>query len=263
MNMKRSFINAFFALGIMYGASIAIGYFTSWHISGSQAFLTGLLVFFIIELIVIRIKVDKLLEQHELLVPLVTHFKLENRFSEILVLYALRSFKKVTEGSVTVQKEDVWNFWWDCFSRIENKWIVISYVDNNETWKMDWGCRKTILIQEERIKNGCSIKRIFLVDTEHEVDEIYETAKIHNQIGIEVSWCLKQHLFQNESVKQAYHSTGTLDIALIDNNWVCKTFLNSKRKVTGAEASILRKDVKNADLLISEAFRQSQPFPFN
>jgi len=263
MNMKSSFINAFLVLGIVYSANIIIGYFTSWHLSGSHAFLTGLLFFFILELILIKIKVDKLLEQHELLVPLVTNFKLENRFSEIVVLYALRSFKKITKSSVTVQKEDVWDFWWDCFSRIKNSWIVISYVDNNEAWNMERGRRKTIFIQEERIKNDCHIKRVFLVDTEYEVDKICEIAKIHQKIGIEVCWCLREHLFQNESVKRSYQEIGTLDIALIDNTWVCKTLLNNRRKVTGAEASIHIRDVKNADLLISEAFKQSQPFQFN
>ena len=261
MNMKISF-NAFFAF-IVFGANFAMSYVTSWHLSNSHAFLTSLLFFFIGELIVIRNKVGKLLEQHEFLVPLIKNLKLENKFSEIIVLYALRAFKKITAGSVTVQKEDVWNFWWDCFSRIKNRWVVISYVDNNEAWNMGWGRGKTIFIQEERIKNGCIIERVFLVDTEDEVEKIHEIAETHQKIGIKVSWCLKQHLFQNEPVKQAYNEIKTLDIALIDDSWVCKTFLNSKRKVTGAEASILEKDVQNADLLISEAFKQSQPFQFN
>ncbi len=138
---------------------------------------------------------------------------------------------------------------------------MISYVANDETWHLAWG-KKLLSIQEERIKNDCVVERIFLVDSDDEVNLIENVAKSHHQIGIKVSWLLKDKLLESTSVYEAHNNLRTFDVAIADNSWVCLTYLDKKRMITSAEASMKKDFVKAACFMVDEAKRLSNDFKF-
>lgn len=79
-----------------------------------------------------------------------------------------------------------------------------------------------------------------------------------SKIDINVSWLLKDHLLQNQMVKEAFETLKTLDVAVVDNSWVYMTNLDKNRHLAGAQASRDKTMLRNAILFVDEAIEMAK-----
>ncbi|MHC1784116.1 MAG: hypothetical protein AB9891_15410 [Anaerolineaceae bacterium] len=66
--------------------------------------------------------------------------------------------------------------------------------------------------QDERIRAGAAIKRVFIVDDEKEYGRLKRLMDDQKSIGIEVRWLLKQNIPQSKMVKDGIEVLGTLGL---------------------------------------------------
>jgi len=170
--------------------------------------------------------------------------------SELSLLYGFKNYSKISDKYIWVPKDVVWDFWKDCISRTEHKFTILSYASNEETWHLHGWREFALAIQEERLKNGCRIERLFCLETNKEKDELNNEMMIQKNIGIDVGYFLKKNLLNNKLVKKYSHEIGTLDVALIDDSWVMRGHLDNKRSFTGASASRDEELLKRVSFII-------------
>lgn len=73
-------------------------------------------------------------------------------------------------------------------------------------------------------------------------------------IGVEVRWILKDELLKNRIVAERIKDLGTFDVSIVDDSWLLRIFLTSKRKYTHAEAIRDGNLVEKANFVFAEAF---------
>jgi hypothetical protein len=213
----------------------------------------GLLAFFLSEFIDLKIKIVKQSKQLERLNELWIGFlKPTDAVSELAYDYGFKQSTNISSDQVQVTTDDAWLFWRTCLLKTKTKWTVISYVDPDTWWKMGT-IKPTLITQEERIKWGCQIERIFCVESESEIENLAETITDQLDVGVEVAIITKEKLLENKTIARYIHNLGTLDIALMDDRYVYRTLLDKKREILGASISRDRKLIEEASYVIDQA----------
>jgi hypothetical protein len=139
--------------------------------------------------------------------------------------------------------------------------IALTNTKAEDTWQLGWGTTTALAIQKERIENGCVIERIFIVDSEEEINEIRSTMEQQRDIGISVSYVLAKELLNNPNSKDAYEQLGSLDVGICDGLWVYRTHLDRRRNMQSASATRDRNILRNAEFLVREAAKISKELP--
>jgi len=254
----------FYTLGIEFIVSVAIGIVSNFLVNSKEiAFLIGIGVFFCIELI--RIRISTVENQHniEKVSAIVQSLSPADSFSELAVLYGLRFSSQLARGTIKVSKEQIWDFWRDCVSKTSARWSVITNTKAKDTWDLGWGATTALAIQKERIENGCAIERVFVIDSDDELNEIRSTMEQQQGIGISVSYVLARELLKNQNAKNAFNQLGTLDVGICDGLWVYRTHLDKRRNMLSASATRDQNTLRDAEFLIREATRISRELPAN
>ena len=232
--------------------AVVVGGITAILATPMLGFLIGIATLFAVEMLRIRILVDKIKTQYEVVISMKNALEPNDKFGEIALVYGLRYYGKLAKSFVSVDKDHIWDFWRDCMIRAYNKWDVLTYTTSEETWNSGWS-KKTLSIQSERIVDGCVIERIFLVESQEERNKLQEIINQKKEIGIKVSWLLKDDLLANKAARNYYNNIGSLDFAIIDNTWIYMTRLDSQRQMIGACATKDPEIVEKAKLLLIEA----------
>lgn len=253
--MNRETRNEVLFFGAEALLAIAVGYLAelSERLDRQHAFLFGLLAFVAIEITRLRIHSAHLKRSIEGIDVFIKGLVGEGPFAELRLLYGYRAGARVSEKQVRVSPEDVRRFWRDCIARAANRWFVTTYASPDDTWKLDWGTASQN-IQRERIKAGCEIRRTFVVDSSEERDKLMEVMKGQKKIGVKVRWIYAQELIGVGEVNLARSALGTLDVAVVDDGWVYRTELDSRRHVTGASATDDPALLDRALFLVHEAY---------
>jgi hypothetical protein len=191
----------------------------------------GLLTFFLTEFIDLKAKLLKHSEQLERLNEMWLGFlKPGDTVSELAYEYGFKQATNIANDQIHVSSDQVWTFWRTCLLKTKTRWVVISYVDPDTWWNLGT-VKPTLVTQEERIKWGCHIERIFCIDAENEIENLKDTIKEQSKIGIEVGVITKKKLLENKLIAQYIHDIGTLDIALVDDKYVYRTHIDKNRKI--------------------------------
>ena len=98
------------------------------------------------------------------------HYKLNDDFSEIALLYNLKSKGKVEENKITVKKDEIYGLWYDYASRSKKEFKAVTFALSEETFDLAWAS-KALNLQQGRILQGCTIERIFLFDSQDEFNK--------------------------------------------------------------------------------------------
>jgi len=244
-------------LVISVGAGIVSSFFVS---SKGIACLIGIGIFFCIEMVKVRVSSTRSERGIERLRSIVESIAPVDVFSELALIYGLRATSRLLQGTVEVSKDQVWDFWKDCISRARTRWSVLTYTKAEDTWNLGWGSTTALAIQKERIANGCHIERIFLVDSQEELEKLYETAEQQREIGVEVYYLFKSKLLAGQHCRNALDSLGTSDIAVADGSWVYRTLLNSSRDMVGASATRNQDVLKKAEFILREVKKMAHEF---
>ena len=242
--------------------ALFIGAISSYWAEGTKSFIIGLFSFFVMELVQVRFNIIKTNKVISSISSYLNNLNPNDTFSELFLIYGLRTLSKVTKDTVYVERDYIWDFWRDCISRCRNKWSGLTYTKADETWDLGWGSTTALTIQQERIQNGCSIERIFIYDTEDELNKLNETMKMQKDIGIEVYYLKKSEFVNNKLVKEYLKSIETLDIGISDDIWVYRTHLDKRRKMIGASASRSEGLKQKAQFLIREAKKVAKKYQY-
>jgi hypothetical protein len=136
--------------------------------------------------------------------------------SELAYEYGFKQATNIANDEIHVPSDQVWPFWRTCLLKTKTRWTVISYVDPDTWWNLGT-VKPTLATQEERIKWGCHIERIFCIDVDNEIENLRDTINEQSKIGIKVGVITKEKLLENKLIAQYIHDIGTLDIALVDD----------------------------------------------
>lgn len=235
------------------GIALVAGWITSFHfINPDFSFLFGLGTFIALQLITVIIANATIRETISNISIVNDYLKNGDSFTEMAVIYALRS-ASYAKDKIDVHKDDVLELWKECISRIKSKWTVLSYATPEDCWNLTWGAKHSLAIQNERIKAKCQIQRIFLVDSDKEIENLRSAIANQKGIDITVKWLTVHELLENRCCKQAVKELKTFDVAVADESWVFMTFLDNSKNIVSARATRTASHLKAAKKLLSEA----------
>jgi hypothetical protein len=241
-------------VAIDLSAAVVIGFLGAYlKADGAIGFLAGLAALFAIETYRMIPLVEKIYHQYEAANTLLKQFEAPDKFSEILLLHGLKDLGQLSQSSISVNKDDVREFWRDCLARANIKWSVLTYALPDDTWGISSWSRRALAIQQERIVSNCTIERVFIFDDVNEKDRLQPIMEHHSGCGIKVFWLLKPDLLANRTANDCLKIIGSLDVAVVDDSWVYMTSLDEQRNMVGAKATKSARIVQLATLLINEA----------
>lgn len=239
-------------LGLEIAIAIVIGLVTTYWVSGVESFIIGLIVFFCIELVRIRIMTEETFKKSSNISSLLALMQPVNPVAELTILFGLKNLAQLNEHTISVTREKSWEFWRQCVLRAKMRWAVISYSVPEEGWALAWN-NAGLALQAERVSNGCRIERVFLVESEKEITELKEVMHQQAAIGIEVKYIFRKSL-KSPRIEELAKKIGTLDFAIVDGSWVFLSDLDKNRKVVSVGASIDADVIKSASDLFEEIF---------
>ena len=245
------------AAGLVFG--LVVGFITSFVLEPSVGFLFGLLAWMVGATVDLTFRVLDLSKIAENTNTIVSDLLATDPVSELRLQFGFRNLARRGAELVEVGKDDVLEFWWACLLRAKSKWSVVTYARPEETWARGWGKESAQNLQEERVRNGCSIERTFLVGSEAELNQLMDSVQHQKDIGISVMWALDSQLQQSELVTSFANRLGTWDVAIVDDRWVYRTNLDSERRIVGASASSHATDVEAARRFLEEVRNAANP----
>ncbi|WP_436908791.1 hypothetical protein [Halosimplex marinum] len=83
-------------------------------------------------------------------------------------------------------------------------------------------------IQGAKIADGAEIKRIFVCENEEMVQELFDSMKEQQDIGIQVRYILTDQIYRNQFLKEGVKNIGQLDFSIIDDTYTLKTEVNTE-----------------------------------
>jgi len=160
-------------------------------------------------------------------------------YPELISYYQLvKQTGYLNKNLFRVSESFVIDFWKDCILRTNNIWNAIAYTRGEETWERGFKDKLIKIAQIERILSGCSIQRIFLIDSDEEYNKILPVSEEQERIGISVTILKKEQLlninFKNYFKITPYQYIQKNDFAIVDQEWVFKIELDENRNYKSA-----------------------------
>lgn len=144
---------------------------------------------------------------------------------------ALDLLRILRYGMTTFPREQLYDLliqlWW----RIENELLAAHYVNPDESWGRAYG-ELVNEIQRTKIKvNKATIRRVFIVDSEEEVDKLRSVMSKQRGAGVKVKCIFKRKIDTTSMLKAGADRLETLDFDVIDSKFVWLTLLDKSRKI--------------------------------
>lgn len=218
------------------------------------SYLFGLLASFIILNIRLDITAQRTNSLNNEIASLLKAIKLNDSFDEISLILMLKSIGRYREGKLEIQKDDVFTFWYESTAKVKNTLDILTFVKPDDTWNLGWN-KIALGIEQERIINRCKINRIFVLDTNENINNYKKIFQDQKQIGVSIFWVRKNELLKNSKIKSYSKELKTIDIAIVDNNWLRRVFLNKNRSIRNADFVKDNDLIQKATLLFQEAIK--------
>lgn len=158
-----------------------------------------------------------------------------DRFSEVKFIYGMREYGSVISAtSVTTGSERTFELWTDSL-REARKFFAFNYVSSAQVWATKgWALEIANSLQLSRLKHGCIIRRVFIVDDDVELDALKDVMAAQLELGIDVRWVKISDLKKTPTITTAVKEIGSWDFVAIDNELVFSVDLDRGRKMQGA-----------------------------
>jgi hypothetical protein len=251
--MRESALKNLLWVLLELATAIIFGWITTYVIDGNAAFVSGILVFMCIEFVRSNVGMKALEQKVDALLELVPKFEARDGFTEIRLLYYKRGTGQVSEHAIEVDKHQMLQLWRECMVRATVSWQALQYARSDETWGLGWGAKDGYFIQEERIKSGCRIERIIVLDDDAERKKWERIAEAQKRIGIQLGWVHKRELIANKLVNSKIGFLRTLDIAIWDSRWAYLIYTDEGRDAKVAKVTDDLDIVEACQSVINEA----------
>lgn len=134
-------------------------------------------------------------------------------------------------GVTTIPREKFMDVLLQLLWRIENGMLGANYIDPDEGWGRAYGELFTE-IQRSKIKvNKATIRRVFIVDSEEEVDRLRSIMSKQREAGVKVRCIFKKKIETTSMLKAGLDKLETLDFDVIDSKYVWLSILDKNRKI--------------------------------
>lgn len=241
---------------VSLGIAVTTGFVTNLcGIHWTVSLTIGLVIFFLSEVFYSNIIIKKMQIQYKSVSAFFDALRNGNRFSELRLLYGFKQSAKLSESFIHVDKENATQFWRECITRAETAWRVINYAAAEDTWDIVTKKKIPFHIQEERIQAKCSIERIFLVDSEKELNKVQRVMKAQKNVGIKVYGILREDL--SCDIAKRLKKLTSFDFAVVDENWVYFTRLDKRRRMIGGAATCDKAQLREASYIFKEVRHQA------
>lgn len=242
-------------------AAVVGGVSAIWTTSNSTSFLVGLVTFFLLEqlnVLFVTARIERLLQQNSALLQEIIG---GGPISELRLLFGFKPYARLISNGVELQQTDyLSHFWHACMSQTQTSWLAVSYTSLQESWRTAWAERSALALQEERIRNGARIARVFVVDDEQEREALQPHADRLREIGANVRWILRRALVDERRLSAAFEQLGTSDFALVDGRWCLLLDLDRNRRPRAARALEDGGSTLVARQLFDEIFEKAHTF---
>lgn len=181
-----------------------------------------------------------------------------DHFFDIALIYGLRTYGRLlSEKRVSVDRDHALEFWLDSIRGCKT-WHTVTYSRPEESWDLMLGEVIALAVQQERIRSGGEIRRLFLVDDEEEYEHLRKVMKEQESVGVHVRWLVRSELPGHPRVEECIKTLGTRDFALVDNSWIWRANLDMMRRITSAEAVKDKHLVEKARMAFNEIFSRGK-----
>jgi hypothetical protein len=232
--------------------STTIGLITTFWISGTESFIIGLLVFFSIEMVRVRLMVENAKKISSDIRNIFNLVYSKNPITELAILFGYKGLLRLSEDQFYVPREESWEFWRQCLLRTEIQWSVISYSLPEEGWTLAWN-DFGLALQKEKIASNCRIERIFLIEDKKEVGKLKKVMDQQSEIGIDVRYISRAEI-NNDRINELSRRLKTLDFAIVDGAWLFLSELDENRRVNSVGATNNPEKVSIAKDLFKEIY---------
>lgn len=225
--------------------AVGIGFLSSFIIRDPYAdFAIAIFSFLALEILRIGLTIDKLVNSMEILSQVVESFQHPIQSSLDLMFNALllsqladRSFH-VGSQRIRVSASKGPELWHRILSNIESSLLATNYALPEESWlRSRYSGESGLALQRGIIQKGAIIRRIFIVDSQEELEKIKNVLKAQRDIGIDVRYMERASIKQLTIASQNVEKLGTLDFAILDDRYLVRVFLDRGRKWKEVEFS--------------------------
>jgi hypothetical protein len=232
--LRRWFVLIELGLAIVVGIVFAIVFNESWKVG----WIPGTVLFFALEVVRLNWTTARIRQSSAILSNGLEALRGTgtDNFWRVLLLYSLNPTSDVWKWTVSVGKSQVLDFWRDCVGATKLRWWSVSYATGQDVWERGWKDH-ALAIQGERIRGGCEILRVFIVEDDNEHQRLQAIMHDQKEIGITVHWLLMADVKKSKRIMEPQQKLSSWDAALVDGAWAFITELDKHRNVRGALAT--------------------------
>ncbi|KPK62643.1 hypothetical protein AMJ83_10260 [candidate division WOR_3 bacterium SM23_42] len=258
MDLKGEFISkaAEIAVGVVVGyISYAVSAPTS-DLAGMFGIMTGLTTTLIVALLVESYRHSQDLKKtNTLLANLLSNIAEQHEKTSDLAQLLRYGVTRIPGDQLI---EGLVQFLW----RVEYGLSATNYVHPDEGWGRAYS-ELYHEIQRTKIKvNKATIRRVFIVDDENEVNTLRTVMSRQKQVGIHVKYIFRKKIESTSLLKIAADTLDTLDFDIIDHKFVWLTLLDANRKIKEGKVLFGREECDKYKRFHDNLFAEAQDIDF-
>lgn len=145
-------------------------------------------------------------------------------------------------GTTTFPRERVPDLWINLLWKIKKEFWAANYIKPEEGWNQAF-TELGLEIQRTKVRvNNADIRRVFIVESEDEIDQLRDTMHRQKNAGIQVRYIFKEAIETKSMLKTLAEKIETFDFALVDAELVFLVFVDKDRKITHGKVVLFEKE---------------------
>ena len=106
--------------------------------------------------------------------------------------------------------------------------------------------------------NGQKVMRLFIFDNPEEIEDQSKILNMQLGLGTEVRFLIKSSFINQQKFKERIKKLETIDFGIVDDNWVFRLFLDTKRRIRRINAVNDEDMLRVAKYLMDEMIKESE-----
>lgn len=258
MDLKSEFISK----AVEIGAGVVVGYI-SYAVSAPTSDLAGMfgIMIGLMTTLVVALLVESYRHSQDL-------GKINTLFADLLRNIAEQhenasDLAQVLRYGVTSIPSDqiiegLVQFLW----RVESVLLATNYIHPDEGWGRAYS-ELYHEVQQTKVKvNKATIRRVFIVDDEEEVNTLRTVMSRQKEVGIHVKYILRRKIETTSLLKIAADTLETLDFDIIDHKFVWVTLLDANRKIKEGKVLFGREECNKYKRFHDNLFEEAKDIDF-